>query len=247
MTLFASVSIDSPVLETSVDPDDELSVTLEQQTMTTDGSLDLTVWGTSTHLGAFEERLDGDETVSEWISIGGTDTRALYRIRLTDEASSTFNYNDWTDGKAVVVSAERTSGRWTIDAYLPDRSVLKQFAAGAESSGVQFDLHEVFESDQLQNTQQFGLSDLQAETLLTALDQGYYAVPRKINLQELAEPFDVSHQAVSERLRRGVNSLINATIANQRNDGIPVDTGDVSAAAAMSDEPSPERLAGVKL
>lgn len=246
MTLFASVSIDSPVLETSVGPDDEMSLTLEQQTMTTDGSLDLTVWGASDHLATFEDRLDADETVSKWISIGGTDVRALYRIRLTDEASATFNYNDWTDGKAVVVSAERTPSRWTVDAYLPERSVLQQFAAGAESSGVRFDLQEVFESDQLQDTQQFGLSDLQAETLLTALDQGYYAVPRKINLEELAEPFDVSHQAVSERLRRGVNSLISTTIANQRNDSTPVDTRDVSS-TAISDETSPERLTGVEL
>lgn len=246
MTLFASVSIDSPVLETSVDPDDALSLTLEQQTMTTNGSLDLTVWSASDHLGAFEERLDADETVSEWLSVGGTDARTLYRIRLTDEASSTFNYNDWTDGKAVVVSAKRESSRWTVDAYLPERSVLQQFAAGAESNGVRFDLQEVFESDQLTDTQRFGLSDLQTETLLTALDQGYYAVPRQINLEELAKPLDVSHQAVSERLRRGVSSLIGATVATQRNERTSVDTGDVSS-TTVPDETTLGRPIGVEL
>jgi hypothetical protein len=235
VTLFASVSLDAPVLETSLERAPEATVTLKQQTPTEDGSIDLTLWAGGDDLDAFERGLDADGTVARWVAVGGTDERKLYRTRLSETASSSLNYHRWTDGQAVFLSVEREVGRWTVDAYFPDRSVLQQFEAGCEASGVQFDLLEVAESDGLQDTQQFGLTQVQAETLLTALDRGYYSIPRQVNLEELAAPLDVSHQAVSERLRRGVGSLIETTVAEQSEAGTESD-----ASEAPSSERAPE-------
>lgn len=247
MTLFASVSLDSPVLETSIERAADVDVTLKQQTPTADGALDLTLWASGDDVETFEDGLDADETVSRWVAIGGGDTRTLYRTRLTEEASSSMNYHCWTDGKAVVLSAEREVGRWTIDAYFPERSVLQQFAAGCEANGVHFDLLEVSDSDDLQDTQQFGLSDVQAETLLTALERGYYSVPREVNLEELAAPLDVSHQAVSERLRRGVGSLIETTVAEQFEDGTESGVDDVASTEKTPQDPTLARPVGLGL
>jgi hypothetical protein len=219
MTLFVRMSLDAPALEASLERASEVTVSIEKQTTSADESLDLTIWASGDRLGEFEEGLDADRTVSRWIAVGGTETRRLYRIRLTQQASSSIDYHGWTDGKAVFLSAERDVGTWTVEGYFPDRSVLQDLAAGCESNDVQFDLLELSDSDGLQDSQQFGLSDVQLETLLTALDRGYYSVPRQVNLQELAEPLDVSHQAVSERLRRGVGSLIRSTVAEQCEDG----------------------------
>jgi hypothetical protein len=60
---------------------------------------------------------------------------------------------------------------------------------------------------------QFSLSDVQRETLRVAYESGYYSVPRAAALGELAARLGVSHQAISERLRRGVGSLIEYTLA----------------------------------
>ena len=246
MTLFASVSLDSPVLETSIERAADVDVTLEQQT-TIDSALDLTIWAGGDDLDSFEDGLDADETVSRWVAVGGTDSRKLYRTRLTEAASSSINYHHWTDGKAVFLSAEREVGGWTVEAYFPERSVLQQFAAGCEANGVQFDLLEVSDSDGLQDTQQFGLSDVQAETLLTALERGYYSVPRQANLEELAAPLDVSHQAVSERLRRGVGSLIEHTVTEQLEDGTASDVDDVPSTGDTSQEPTLSRPISIGL
>ncbi|WP_380677052.1 helix-turn-helix domain-containing protein [Salinigranum sp. GCM10025319] len=213
MTLFVSISLDSPVLETSVERASTVDVTLEQQTPSEDGSLDLTIWASGDGLGGFEDGLDADETVSRWVHIGGTETSKLYRTRLTERASSSIDYHGWADGKAVFLSAERDAARWTVEGYFPDRSVLRDLAAGCESNGVTFDLLEVSDTDRLQDARQFDLSDVQLQTLLTALNRGYYSVPRQVTLEELAASLDVSHQAVSERLRRGVDSLLRSTVA----------------------------------
>lgn len=216
MTLFVSVRLDSSVLETSIERADDVDVSLEQQTATTEDSLDLTlhVTGDERSLSEFEDGADEDPTVARWIRVGGDDEQRLYQVRVSEEASSTLAYHEWTDGKVVFLSGECESRGWTLEVYLPDRSVLQQLGAGSESNGVQFDLLQVSEVDHFQDTERFGLSEVQAETLLTALEQGFYSVPREDNLEELAEPLDVSHQAVSERLRRGMCSLIENTIAD---------------------------------
>ncbi|WP_435074422.1 helix-turn-helix domain-containing protein [Halorubrum sp. HHNYT27] len=246
MTLFARVFLDSPVLETSIERAAAVDITLEQQTAI-DSALDLTLWAGSDDLDAFENGLDADETVSRWVAVGGTDTRKLYQIRLTAEASSSIDYHRWTDGQAVFLSADREVRGWTVEAYFPERSVLRQFATASESNGVQFDLLEVSELKQLQDTQQFGLSEIQAQTLLTALARGYYSVPRKVNLEELAEPLGVSHQAVSERLRRGVGSLIESTAAAQFADGTKADAEGASSTGYTSQNPTLSRSVGLNL
>ncbi|WP_254662883.1 helix-turn-helix domain-containing protein [Haladaptatus sp. W1] len=48
----------------------------------------------------------------------------------------------------------------------------------------------------------------QLEVLQLAAKHGYYDVPRGITLRELADRIDVSHQAVSERIRRAHGHLI---------------------------------------
>jgi hypothetical protein len=214
MTLHANIKLGSSALGTSAEHAPAVDVSLEQRTMTPDGSLDVTVRGRGPDLGAFESGLDADGTVSRWVPVGGTDTWKLYRTRLTEAASASMDYDGWADGRAVFPSVERSERGWVVDALVPDRAVLQRFARNCESEGVKFDLLQVSESDQVGGGRQFGLTDLQAETLFEAYDRGYYTVPRETNLEEVADPLGVSHQALSERLRRGVGSLIESTIVD---------------------------------
>lgn len=56
------------------------------------------------------------------------------------------------------------------------------------------------------------LTAVQRETLVAAYQQGYYSTPRTATLADLGERFDVSPRAVSQRLRRGVGNLVEATL-----------------------------------
>jgi predicted DNA binding protein len=215
MSLFVTVSLELPILETAIEAAPDVDITIEQQMMTGDSTLDLTMWASGERLDLFEEGLDDDETVTRWVTIGGADTQKLYRTRLTERASARVNCNGWTDGKAVLLSARRRRSGWIMDAFFRDRAGLQSFVKGCEANDVSADLLRVSDVDQLRSAQKFGLTELQSETLREAFDRGLYSVPRKVNLEGLAESLDVSHQALSERLRRGVNSLIEHTIAAQ--------------------------------
>lgn len=52
----------------------------------------------------------------------------------------------------------------------------------------------------------------QREAVLTALELGYYEVPRHANLADVAAELGISHQALSERLRRAHGGLVSAFV-----------------------------------
>ncbi|QZX99137.1 helix-turn-helix domain-containing protein [Halobaculum rubrum] len=52
------------------------------------------------------------------------------------------------------------------------------------------------------------LTSAQREALATAYESGYFAVPRKVTLAELAERLEISDTATSQRLRRGMQNML---------------------------------------
>jgi predicted DNA binding protein len=60
-----------------------------------------------------------------------------------------------------------------------------------------------------------GLTDIQHETLVTALQEGYYNTPRAITMDELAAQFGISQPALSKRLRSGHSTLIENSLMVQ--------------------------------
>lgn len=69
------------------------------------------------------------------------------------------------------------------------------------------------------------LSDPQREAIYTALERGYFSVPRKITLQELADALGISDTAASQRLRRGLRVLLVDVLSGVPTDGeVPFST-----------------------
>lgn len=239
VTLHTTMRLDSPALETSVGHAPCTETSVEQRTMAADGTLDVTLRARGSELDAFENGLEADETVSRWIHVGGSETARLYRIRLTERASATMDIDGWVNGRAVFPRVERQERRWVVDAFVPEREVIRQFERNCRANDVRFDLVRVSEADDVDETGEFGLTQLQTQTLLEAFDRGYYTVPRETNLQQVAQPLDVSHQALSERLRRGVGSLIENTIVTQWvGENGPGPSGPDSSTDVLSRDPS---------
>jgi predicted DNA binding protein len=63
----------------------------------------------------------------------------------------------------------------------------------------------------------FGLTPAQRETLVAAVDGSYYPIPRRLSTEDLADRFDISDQAVTERLRRAIVALTENALAEVEN------------------------------
>jgi hypothetical protein len=58
-----------------------------------------------------------------------------------------------------------------------------------------------------------GLSDRQREALRLAYEMGYFEIPSKASLEDIADELGVTSSAVSERLRRAQTHLIETSVA----------------------------------
>ena len=52
------------------------------------------------------------------------------------------------------------------------------------------------------------LTEVQRDTLVRAVEAGYYSTPREVTLSEFVEEFDVSKSAISQRLRNAEMTIV---------------------------------------
>lgn len=70
-------------------------------------------------------------------------------------------------------------------------------------------------TDETDRRRQFGLSSEQREALVLALQRGYFASPSEVSLDELADELDITKQAVSDRIRRGNEKILETTLLSR--------------------------------
>ncbi len=112
------------------------------------------------------------------------------------------------DGDVNVLSGGGDAREWELRLSFPDRATVSRFQTDCTGDGVGLKLDEIYHPVEVQTSLQTDLTDCQRKTLVSAFEEGYYEVPRRTTLVELAGMMKVSDQAVSERLRRAEQKLI---------------------------------------
>jgi predicted DNA binding protein len=164
-------------------------------------------WAQAGDFEQFESGLEADPTVNLVRSVD-LGQRRLYQATLTDRGVETDLYPVVVDVGGMIMSATATHEGWRARIAFPDQAAVDQYFETSVQFDVDFDIERLTELDRNGADSPFGLTETQRETLLTALDAGYFDVPRETSLAELADSLGVSEQAVSERIRRGTKSLV---------------------------------------
>lgn len=127
----------------------------------------------------------------------------LYRVTWNREVREVLDRITESAGTILDVRGDATS--WQFRVFYPSRESLSITNGG--SDGISFAVNRV---GQLENKSavRYGLTDKQHEALRVGWRQGYFDVPRDIGIEELSSNLGITHQAVSERLRRGQSTLI---------------------------------------
>ena len=126
-----------------------------------------------------------------------------------------------TNGKATVLDAYGRDERWRIRVMYPDREHHARTHEFANEHGLAFDVTSIREVNG-EPSGWISLTDGQYEALVLAARRGYFEVPREVTLDELAEEMGVSHQALSERLRRSFQALVGGALLVET-DGNPAE------------------------
>jgi hypothetical protein len=116
---------------------------------------------------------------------------------------------------ATVQRATAANDQWNFRVLFPDRSGISATNDFANDHGLSLTLERLHGVDEYHRVQ-FGLTDTQHETLVESYERGYYEIPKEIDAAALADALDISHQALSERLRRATGNLIeNALVVDE--------------------------------
>ncbi|QCJ46839.1 helix-turn-helix domain-containing protein [Haloprofundus sp. MHR1] len=114
----------------------------------------------------------------------------------------------------ALLSATGTPDGWTFKCRAPTREGLSAFQAYCGDHDVPLTLRQLRRLDGTEPRPE-GLTEAQRETLLLAFHRGYFDIPRRASLDSLADEFDISRQAVADRLRRGCRNLVRRTLVEQ--------------------------------
>lgn len=159
------------------------------------------------------------ETVAEAI----TDDPSVQDPSLLTELESEYLYRmDWiadiqlviqilTGSKATIMDAYGADGWWYLRVLYPTRDSLSATYDFCEDNGLTFEVETIREMDG-NPVGRYGLTTKQYEALRLAAERGYFDVPRSVDVNDLADELDISHQALSERLRRAQRVLVEDTL-----------------------------------
>jgi len=193
----------------------EMRVILEYQTIATSGTYYLFFEVSGEDFPAFERAIDADPTITEWTTIvDGADFR-VYRMLLASAEQLVL-----PKAAAIglrVLHAEAGDGGWIGTLETPDSASLTEFRQLCADHGVTFRVNRLYHPTATERgeTGAYGLTPVQLETLVTALEAGYFEEPRGASVEDLASQLSVSSSAVSGRLRRGLKSLLENTVGRK--------------------------------
>ncbi len=112
---------------------------------------------------------------------------------------------------AIIERTEVLPTGWRHTGWFADRDAFDAFRDFWQRNGG-FRLHRLTREGDTEPPGD-GLTDRQREALRTAYELGYFAIPRRASLEDVARELDISASSVSERLRRAQTQLIEETVA----------------------------------
>lgn len=164
------------------------------------------MWGTNEESASLSHVLEDDPSIESVRTLSRRNSESLFRVRWSSRVRSITDLLVAEEG--AIVSAFGRADGWTFRLLFPERDAVSRTYDLCTESDIDIDIlqmHDLAESPPYRGLQ---LTDEQFATVKTAVENGYYQVPRETTLQELSDELDVSHQALSERLRRGHRTLI---------------------------------------
>lgn len=112
----------------------------------------------------------------------------------------------------TIMEATGSETNWAFELRFESHDSLSAFQAHCREESFPIEIVRLYNPTKPDAGPWFGLTPAQRTTLIRAVEAGYYEIPRKITTRELAEEFDVSDQAVTERLRRAIVNLVANTV-----------------------------------
>lgn len=163
------------------------------------------------------DSLAQDESTQSVTPLADFGDQQLFRVTWSECVRDALELVTESAGSILDVRGIGTS--WQFRVFYPNRQSVS--IVNGNSNELSFAMNRVGQLDN-KSAVRYGLTDKQHEALRVGWDLGYFDVPRRIGIEELSDELGVTHQAVSERLRRGQATLIQEALGLSRQEERPL-------------------------
>lgn len=215
MSLIAEFTLQTPILRDALESTPEMMVQTENLHTGSERPSKMIFWAWGDDFQTFERGIDADSTIRRYKHLTELEDRRLYRVIMSEKGKNVFTYSAVAEHDIVILYEVGNYEGFTIRARFPGRAALTAYRDVCRAKGVPFLLQSLYPEEPIardENYNPYGLTSSQREVLQTALDLGYFVVPRQATLEEISDELDVSVQAVSTRLRRALQTLLQNTL-----------------------------------
>jgi predicted DNA binding protein len=167
---------------------------------------------------SFRESAQKHHAVNEIRFVSTNDGEALYALDW--EVSDNTFFQGIIETGGYLLEGTGTASEWSFDLRFRTHESLAAFQEYCADNSIPIDIRRVYNPAKPETEPWYGLSGPQREALTRAVETGYYDIPRRCSTKELAGDFDLSDQAVIERLRRGIDNLVTNTVLAGEKSGI---------------------------
>lgn len=171
------------------------------------------LWTAGTDFTSIDEALSVDPSVEAIVEAAEFADEKYYMIQWTDSVVS--RINSYTNQGGSILSATGTHEGWQVRFRFANREHFDSVRKALNEQGYSYSLLELTEPDK-PRLSVGSLTPRQREALVAAWEHGYYNIPREVSGEEIAAELDISHQTLSELLRRGTEKLIKSQLVTTR-------------------------------
>lgn len=170
-------------------------------------------WITGGDIPAIEGAFEESSFIETARLLDQVDDEALFRLKWAQEFDGLID--TIRESEAVMLEGVGGGGEWSFRFRFPSYKQLSLFYQTCADNDIRLTLEKIHNPVEPRDMVGYGLTTRQRQALLAALELGYFEIPRRTTLGELGENFDVSDAAVSQRIRRGLGTLMSATLADE--------------------------------
>ena len=165
------------------------------------------LWASNEDLEEIEEAFTQESDVESFVIADTVNDEVLLRVDWAEQVDGILQA--LVETGAVLLNGTGEAETWRFQLRFETHEDLSEFYQRCVDAGITVDIESVHNPGLTSDLKiRYDLTEEQRETLRLALDEGYFDVPRRINLTELAARLGISDSAVSQRLRRAIGTVL---------------------------------------
>jgi hypothetical protein len=185
--------------------------TIELETMVPLGEKAVPFFSVSEEVrDSFEQSVQDHPSVENIVEVSRHDNEQLYSLDW-NVARDVF-FQGIVELNGQLLSATGTATDWEFELRFPTHEALDEFQEYCRNAHIRLEVGRIYNPVRPGSGAWYGLTTPQREALVRAVEGGYYSIPREMSTQDLADALGISDQAVTERLRRAIITLVENTL-----------------------------------